>query len=536
MPRIFGAAIAHAHGGFFYLASVTFILCLMLGGGTRGGFLSDTVLQFLSLPLLVTALWRLCDLPKSQDRRCVLWLVGAVLFLPLLQLVPLPPAIWSALPGRAAAVEAFGLAGHDLGWMPISLSPAGTWLALLGLVPPLAVFLGTLLLTYPERRLLSLVFLAAAFFSAVLGLLQLAQGPSSALRFFAFTNVADPVGFFANRNHFAALLYSGVVFAVAWALDAAGRIQQSRKARRPTTEGLVLLIAAATVLTVLICVQLMTRSRAGLGLTVFAIAGASALFFARPKAGAWLTPSRLVLSVVLAAGALSSQVVFHGIIARFAADPVEDGRLRYARTTIEAAWANLPFGTGVGSFVPVYAGVEQPADLIANVFVNHAHNDLLEFWLEGGVLSAALVAAWAGWLAFKLLTVWNPRVAWGQEDIDGSLARAAILLLLLLAAHSVVDYPLRTSAVMSVMAMACAFLVEAPEENSARRLRSRDRPLERGDGGTTRRSPQALGRPAAAAAGPVMPRPPNIVWPDSTEEARPRQRPERSPPLDRDFS
>src|SRR5690606_11073889 len=134
----------------------------VLGGGTRAGFLSDAVIQFLAIPLLLIALHRLVGLPSSSVKhaRWPLALCLAVVLVPLVQLIPLPPGVWSALPGREAAVDAFGLIGRELPWMPLSLSPRATWLGLASLLPPLAIFLGTLLLGYPQRRALSLALVA----------------------------------------------------------------------------------------------------------------------------------------------------------------------------------------------------------------------------------------------------------------------------------------------------------------------------------------------------------------------------------------
>ena len=50
-----------------------------------------------------------------------------------------------------------------------------------------------------ERRLLSLVLLSVGIASVFLGLAQIAQGPSSSLRPFDYTNDTEAVGFFANR-------------------------------------------------------------------------------------------------------------------------------------------------------------------------------------------------------------------------------------------------------------------------------------------------------------------------------------------------
>ena len=73
------------------------------------------------------------------------------------------------------------------------------------------------------------------------------------------------------------------------------------------------------------------------------------------------------------------------------ADPLEDLRVPLAGTTFEAALRSLPFGTGLGSFVPVYGVVEKESDIFAG-FANRAHNDLAEILLETGVFGLILLA------------------------------------------------------------------------------------------------------------------------------------------------
>src|SRR4029079_1720534 len=99
---------------------------------------------------------------------------------------------------RYTSVEAYNILGLQVPCMPLSVSPRETWLSALSLIPPIGIFLATLLLAYRERRWLSLVFLTIGVVSVFLGLLQVAQGEGSTLRFFPFTNVDDAVGFFAN--------------------------------------------------------------------------------------------------------------------------------------------------------------------------------------------------------------------------------------------------------------------------------------------------------------------------------------------------
>ena len=152
--------------------------------------------------------------------RVPLFFCVAVVAIPLVQLIPLPPWLWTALPGRGPSAETFEILGQKTPWMPISVVPHETWLSALSLIPPLAIFLATLLLPYRERRWLSLVFLAVGVVSVFMGMIQVAQGPESPLRFFEITNETEAVGFFANRNHFAALLYALTLFAAAWTVHA----------------------------------------------------------------------------------------------------------------------------------------------------------------------------------------------------------------------------------------------------------------------------------------------------------------------------
>ena len=139
----------------FLLCTIVLVASLVLGGGTRTGFLSDAVIQLLAIPLLLIAVRRLAALPSLKGGRWALALCLAIALIPALQLVPLPPSVWTALPGRAPAMEAFQLLGQGLPWMPLSLSPRATWLSALSLLPPIAIFLATLLIGYRERRTLS---------------------------------------------------------------------------------------------------------------------------------------------------------------------------------------------------------------------------------------------------------------------------------------------------------------------------------------------------------------------------------------------
>lgn len=444
------------------ICAAVMVSCLLLGGGTRPGFLSDVIIQLAAIPLLLMALQRLAGLPSLKPLRWPLVLCLAVVLLPLLQLIPLPPHVWTWLPNRAATVETFQLLARELPWLPLSVSPRATWLSALSLLPPIAIFLSTLLLGNRGRRALSLILVAVGVLSAFLGLAQVAEGPMSSLRFFEITNTSEAVGFFANRNHFAAALYAITMFAAAWAVEA-GMPPGHRRALTETRR-IVPLVASFTILVILVAAQAIARSRAGLGLTIAALVGAIALAFCDRRNAAGVTPSRLLLAATALAVMFATQFTLYRMLERFADDPLKDSRLTLARVTSEAAQSYMPFGSGMGTFVPVYAMQQRPEDAPVDAYVNRAHNDFMELWLEAGIAGLGLVAVFLVWLAIRACQLWR-RGAPGKE-IDLSIARAATVVASLIVVHSLVDYPLRTGAMMAIMAFACGILVPSPPSSA----------------------------------------------------------------------
>jgi O-antigen ligase len=448
----------------FVLSCSTTLSCLFLGGGTRSGFLSDALLQFLAVPLLIISLARLLSLSssgeiKAKETRFALLLCAAVTLVPLLQLIPLPFWVWTSLPNRQPVQSIFDLLGWQKSWQPVSVSPNATWLSFLSLLPPLSIFLAGIQLSYRQRRFITVLVLAAGIVSVFLGLAQVAQGPSSRLRFFNFTNDMEAVGFFANRNHFAALIYTLILFAAAWIIEAARTAGAWRQLKHLDAASILPLIAGFMVLTVLLSCQAMTRSRAGLGLTIIALSGVFCLSFADRRNVSGITPAKLILGSTALAVVFSVQFALYRILDRFATDPLTDGRIAYAHTTITAAKAYMPFGSGIGTFVPIYAMFEQPKDAMIETYVNHAHNDFLELWLEAGVLGIGLIGGFSIWFVRRTIRIWRRRPSEARK-IDYSLARSATMTIALLIAHSFVDYPLRTSAMMAIFAFCCALLIE----------------------------------------------------------------------------
>jgi O-antigen ligase len=432
-----------AYRAMLFLALALMVGALLLGGATREGDVANALVRLLSLPVLVLALGRLGEVRPGRELLFLYGLLAAILAVPLLQLIPLPPGVWTSLPGRETFAEGYRAAGMALPSLPLSLSRDDTVNAALALLPGAAMFLAVATLDERSRRLFIPWILAVVALSVILGMAQIADGRDSALRLYVTTNASAAVGFFANRNHQAALLVTAVPLVAVWI-----RRQLKRGGRRqPLYLGLGLGLGAALVAGIAVA-----DSRAGLMLIVPALAGALLIIFGArmPRLSVRLM---LAVGVALVLGVLLARMtgMFHKM-----ADlpPALQGelRLQVAPTIIKAALEYTPFGSGLGTFDPVYRMLEE---VRSNAFLNHAHNDYLEIWLETGVFGPLLLSLFLGWFTHAATRAW--RRAEGND-----LSRGATVVIGLLLVHSLVDYPLRTAAMSVIFAYACGCLVRAP--------------------------------------------------------------------------
>lgn len=422
-------------------------LCLVLGGASREHALRLALLELAALPVLAIGLLGVWDRKLRSGRRTVLTMAAAIAALPLIQLVPLPPDLWRALPGREQGVLALEVAGVRPGWAPISVFPDATWRSFLALLPPLAVFLGALLLRRNGRR--GAVWLLAGFLagSLILGFVQIAAGG----KFYAWP-VGDTVavrGLFANANHLATLCLIVLPFAAAMV----------GSAMRRGPDGRATLVWGAALGVIAVFGLVLIRSRAGLALGLPVILLSATLAWtaaARSETGSRVRRLGLAIGV----GAVLATVAAVGlgpILTEF--NPPETAEPRFERwpRVAEAAQAHLPVGAGFGSFDRIYRSVEPVAE-VDETFFNRAHNDFLETWLEGGWLSVALVLVFMGWFVRRSLVAWR-----APAGGDAEIRRAASIAILAVLAHSVVDYPLRTVTIAACLAL-CVALLEGAKE------------------------------------------------------------------------
>lgn len=406
----------------------------MLGGASAAGPIANAALHLLALILIALVLRMGAATPNAGAAAFPLRLLAAAALLIILQLVPLPLALWSHLPGRASVIEALTLSKAPPVWLPLSLAPDATIASLLALLPPLAMLLAVHASSDLGRTRMLATLVAVAGVSLLLGVSQRAGSPTSPLYLYHFTNRGSAVGLFANRNHLGTMLLCALPFLTALTPDDC--------AHRGTR---AIMIAVAAI--ILAGGVVIVGSVAAIAMLPPVILVCAVLFLhgRRRMRWAWATPTILIVSLLTGAAALR----LHG-------DGEEPGAASQHRsvivpTTLHAARDFFPVGSGGGSFVLVYPFYEDH-EAATPEYVNHAHSDYAEVALDYGLAGLAIIAAALVFWATRVIPVWR------IDGIDGARARAALVALGIVAVASLVDYPMRTAALAALAGAATALL------------------------------------------------------------------------------
>lgn len=417
------------------------VVSFVLGGASRDHALRLAIVELASLPLLVLGLNRLGRDGLWRQHRFSLALLLAIIAIPLAQLVPLPPAVWTALPGRDEMVVALQLTGMEPGWAPLSLNPDHTWRSALALCPPLAFFVAMLSLSRQHQERLVRLCIGGAVIAILLGAAQLASG-GERLYPWETTSAGSVNGFFANRNHLASYVLVTLPFAVV--LGAATLRRGDRH-----TAGLW-----AGALFAGLAVVALAAIRSRVGIVLFVPVMLTSLLAAWIAAGRGRPGAGLLVLLGATAAAMTAVAVLAlpPILARFDTDGAPEDRFERWPLVAEAAASYLPLGSGIGSFDAVYRSVE-PVHELDGSFFNQAHNDYLETWLEAGWLGAGVIIAFLVWFFQRCWSAWRAR-----PSRERDLQRAASIGIGVLLVHSIGDYPLRTATLTVVFALCCGLL------------------------------------------------------------------------------
>jgi len=430
------------------VAPAYLFLCIVLGGSAQG-ILSNLALQLAGIAILAWAFLTRTPLKDSRPARQLGWLAAAAVVLVLVQLIPLPPAIWSHVPGRQLVVDGHRLLGQPLPWMPLSLAPADTIATAMAMLPPLAMLALILRLGAYRDSWLVIALLCATFVSIALGVLQL-QG--SAPYLYPLANLGTASGLFANANHMATLLLVSIPFLVA--------LGARRWRKSPKSSDRLLTATLAGGAAVVVTLGAATNQSFALLIIGAPVIGAAALQLIPPgrvrlgrlaaMLGLLLLAGSAALAVMVSSGMSASNqtsVTIRADIWQHTAEAISDHGLA---------------GSGIGTFPSLYPQYEDPAT-VERTYVNHAHNDYMEIVLEAGVPGLVLLILFIAWWGSRAFAIWrSPHAA--------ELARAACIASAAILLHSLVDYPLRTAAIATVMAMALALMADPARRRHQVRL------------------------------------------------------------------
>ena len=432
------------------VAPIYLFLCIVMGGSAQGIF-SNLALQLAGVVILAWAFLTRTPLKDSRPARQLGWLAAAAVALVLLQLIPLPPAIWSLLPGRQFVVEGYRLLGQPLPWMPLSLAPADTIATAMAMLPPLAMLAMILQLGAYRDSWLVIALLCATFVSIGLGVLQIQSGGTGPY-LYPQANLGTASGLFANANHMATLLLVSIPFLVA--------LGARRWRKSPKTNDRLLTATLAGGAAVVVLLGIATNQSFALLIIGAPVIGAAALQLIPPgrvrlgrlaaMLGLLFLAGTAVLAVMVSAGMSASNQTSVTI------------RADIWKHTTQAIGEHGLAGSGVGTFPSLYPLYEDPAT-VERTYVNHAHNDYMEVVLETGAPGLVLLLLFVAWWGSRAFAIWrSPHAA--------ELARAACIASAAILLHSLVDYPLRTAAIATVMAMALALMADPARRRHQVRL------------------------------------------------------------------
>lgn len=439
------------------LCMVLVALAMVLGGGGTVNPSTEMVLQVLTalvlLPLVASHSWQRGLGPVQVP---AMILAGLVLLVPVAQLVPLPPSIWQALPGRSIEVQSLSLIQAEKSWMPLTMAPSRTFASLLATLCPVLLMLQVSRLSLRGRNWLCSIIVGVGILSLALGVLQLSR--TGGLEWSLYNQFSEGflVGFQANRNAQADILLAGML--------ATGVLATTR-----ISDGRTHLLSWAGLflgLTGLLVGLFMTGSRTGIALCTIVLGFILVMLWPalRKRSTVLYSLAGSVGAFIVASGLLMQLQSVQKIVARFSLT-------REARWDLWAdTWYSIgqvwPFGSGIGTIVPMLEAAER-LDVVDSTRPVRAHNDWLEWILEAGLpgmIVLGLILLFIGYLIVRAVISIRRQ---NTNPARRAQVIFAIGFLVVEALHAVVDYPMRSMSLAALAAVAVAMLMDpaAPQQS-----------------------------------------------------------------------
>jgi O-antigen ligase len=332
--------------------------------------------------------------------RWPLFCAGAIAALGILQVMPLPLDFASGFVPTAHFIEPLvpflGPGGSpSISWSIERVETTDALLRFIGY----ALIAAVTALGFDDattRRRLALTIMAAALFQCVYGAGEYLSGRQHIFGFAKKHYLDSASGTFISRNHFAGMLGVALPFAMTLAFQPQLVHTESpgwrtRILRLGSSTTVVRLFSALTVAVIWVGL-LLSRSRTGL---IVGVLGACVVLLGLRSVRA--TRWAAVFAAIVLLGVLSRELretPGERFLAAKADLSHPGGRLAVWRDSLSLVQQRPLFGWGLGTFEGAYPLV-QSAEIETRY--DHAHNEWLEFAVEGGALTLALALALLVW-------------------------------------------------------------------------------------------------------------------------------------------
>lgn len=445
---------------------------------------------------LICLLWGVCSViaGKFVWFSCPVALaLGGLFLIGAVQLVPLPDWALSVVSPTAAGLRAELLPSQpeviaegeppvaQLGWPTVSVYPTATRQLLMRLLAMFILFAAVRvnIASTDSLKRLAWVAMINGVLLALFGIWQFVHTRSvqglTPRSVFGFETRSDVFGPFICRNHFA--YYANVCIGLTIGLLLIGsRSESDKRARRtykaqaleeqdaealPTLSILGILhspmqlwlsVAISVIIAGLVC----SMSRGGVAAIV---AGVIIAFCLRGFRGKRVHRLELAVVPILL---LVGFVAWLGVkpletrLNPFVSDAASDGRLEIWQNLMPLAWRFPVLGAGYGAlqYIEPLHRQRDYTGYNASVFIDHAHNDYLEAWVEGGVLRFALTVA----IVYYLFRFGRKAMTRHEIRTPGRMAFGALVGISAVAVHSFVDFGLFTPACAVIATVTAAQL------------------------------------------------------------------------------
>lgn len=374
--------------------------------------------------------------PKLPLSICI-----GVIALGVFQLVPLPFSIAGRFNPTAELVRPL------IPYLDLEHPPAVSWSiatpetsdALLRIVAYVLIGLAAAVSfdTERSRHRLAFVLVLAAVFQAVYGSGEYLTGRQHIFGLAKRYYLDSATGTFINRNHFATLLAIALPFALTLAIPRHAEPQRRgwRERLVAMSQGPNLVVAYGVLASALIWMGLLlSHSRAGL---VAALTGAAVVLFGFRRTRALRWTAAIGTGVLLLLLTLDlAQTPGERFVSVKDDLGAKAGRLHVWRDAMRLVAARPFLGWGFGTFESAFPTV-QSADI--DVRYDHAHNDWLEWGIEGGIPTLTIACA-----LLVLAFASGRRQGENVNTVVGVAARAAIVVVSM---HALWDFSLRIPAI-----------------------------------------------------------------------------------------